>query len=564
MIKPRRYRTVYLILVLLGLVGINVLSNFFHARIDLTDEDRFTLSPGTIRVLNNIQEPIHITVYLKGKYPSGFRKLSETTADLLEEFQNDASKRLMVDFVEPETSINDTLTVADSLSSSGFIPINLTAQVKQGQQQLLVYPYAKIQFRDRQEMVVLYKGKTPLHNNRVLNEAESMLEYQFASAIARIQQVDKPLIGYAVGHGEPMDLRVYDLAEEALQPNYQLQLINLNQQQLIPSEFKALLIVKPTAPFSELEKLKIDQYIMQGGKPLFFLDRLEAEMDSLQVINRVLAYDRNLQLHDQLFRYGVRVNPNLLMDLQSDFLPFDVNGNGQFEFLPWNYFPLMESSNNHPINRNLGYVAGRFVNTIDTVSAPGIQKTILLTSSANARTLNAPALISGSENVTAPEDVNYNKKSLPTAVLLEGKFRSFFSNRLSNELADSLNSNGMVFATQCKNTTAMLVVGDGDMVLNSVARGNQPLPMGMNPYTFGTQREFPFANREFLLNTLEYLVSDQGLSDTKNKEYKLRLIDTKKAKEEKAYWQTVNLILPIGLMWLFGFVFQALRRRKFK
>jgi ABC-2 type transport system permease protein len=560
----RKYQRVYLLLVLVALMGINILGTFFHARIDLTDEERFTLSPGTITVLKNIREPIHVTVYLKGKYPSGFRKLSETTADLLEEFQLDASKRLTIEFVEPETAINDTLTIGDSLSSAGFLPINLTAQVKQGQQQLLVYPYAKIHYRDRQEMVVLYKGKTPLHNNRVLNEAESMLEYQFASAIARIQQDEKPLIGYAIGHGEPMDLRVYDLAEEALQPNYRLQLINLAEQPLIPLEFKALLMVKPTTHFRDIDKLKIDQYIMQGGKPLFFLDRLEAEMDSLQIINRVLAYDRDLQLQDQLFRYGVRVNPNLLMDLQSDFLPFDVNGNGQYEFLPWNYFPLMESSNNHPINKNMGYVAGRFVNTLDTVSAPGIQKTILLTSSSNARTLSAPALISGSENVIAPEDANYNKKALPTAVLLEGKFRSFFANRLSEELSDSLKANGMNFFSICNNNTAMLVAGDGDLVLNSITRGNQPLPMGMNPYTFGTQREFPFANKEFLLNTLEYLVNDQGLSEAKNKEYKLRLIDTKKANAEKTYWQVFNLILPIGLMWVFGFIFLAIRRRNFK
>jgi gliding-associated putative ABC transporter substrate-binding component GldG len=456
------------------------------------------------------------------------------------------------------------MSIGDSLSMVGFIPINLTAQVKQGQQQQLVFPYAKIEYQGRQEMVILYKGKTPLHNNKVLNEAESMLEYQFAKSLSSIQQTEKPLIGYAIGHGEPMDLRVYDLAEQALQPHYQLQLVNLSEQSFINPAFKALLMVKPTMSFSDYDKLKLDQYIMRGGKPLFFLDRLEAEMDSLQIINRVLAYDRNLQINDLLFRYGVRINPNLLMDLQSDFLPFDVNGNGQFEFLPWNYFPLMQSTDNHPINKNMGYVAGRFVNTLDTVSASGIRKTILLTGSNNARMLNAPALISGSENVIAPEDAQYNKSNLATAVLLEGKFRSFFSNRLSKEMADSLQINGIPFQSNCNQETSILVVGDGDVVLNSVSRGNEPLPMGMNPYTYGTQREFPFANREFLLNALEHLVNDQGLSEAKNKEYKLRLIDNKKANEQKLYWQSFNLILPITMMWLFGFIFQFIRRRNYK
>ena len=548
---------------MVALVGLNVLGTFWHTRFDLTDENRFTLSDGTIKVLKNVKEPVRVTVYLKGKYPSGFRKLSETTNDLLEEFRMYA-KDIQVEFLEPETPINDSMSIGDSLSMVGFIPINLTAQVKQGQQQQLVFPYAKIEYQGRQEMVILYKGKTPLHNNKVLNEAESMLEYQFAKSLSSIQQTEKPLIGYAIGHGEPMDLRVYDLAEQALQPHYQLQLVNLSEQSFINPAFKALLMVKPTMSFSDYDKLKLDQYIMRGGKPLFFLDRLEAEMDSLQIINRVLAYDRNLQINDLLFRYGVRINPNLLMDLQSDFLPFDVNGNGQFEFLPWNYFPLMQSTDNHPINKNMGYVAGRFVNTLDTVSASGIRKTILLTGSNNARMLNAPALISGSENVIAPEDAQYNKSNLATAVLLEGKFRSFFSNRLSKEMADSLQINGIPFQSNCNQETSILVVGDGDVVLNSVSRGNEPLPMGMNPYTYGTQREFPFANREFLLNALEHLVNDQGLSEAKNKEYKLRLIDNKKANEQKLYWQSFNLILPITMMWLFGFIFQFIRRRNYK
>ncbi len=559
----KKYRGLRVLLVMVALVVLNVLGTFWHTRFDLTDENRFTLSDGTIKVLKNIKEPVRVTVYLKGKYPSGFRKLSETTNDLLEEFRMYAND-IQVEFLEPETPINDSMSIGDSLSMVGFIPINLTAQVKQGQQQQLVYPYAKIEFQGRQEMVILYKGKTPLHNNKVLNEAESMLEYQFARALASIQQTEKPLIGYAIGHGEPMDLRVYDLAEQALQPHYKLQLVNLSEQSFINPAFKALLVVKPTMSFTDFDKLKLDQYIMRGGKPLFFLDRLEAEMDSLQIINRVLAYDRNLQINDLLFRYGVRINPNLLMDLQSDFLPFDVNGNGQFEFLPWNYFPLMQSTNNHPINKNMGYVAGRFVNTLDTVSASGIRKTILLTGSNNARILNAPALISGSENVIAPEDAQYNKTNLATAVLLEGKFRSFFSNRLSKEMSDSLQINGIPFQSNCNQETSILIVGDGDVVLNSVTRGNEPLPMGMNPYTYGTQREFPFANREFLLNALEHLVNDQGLSEAKNKEYKLRLIDNKKANEEKLYWQLFNLILPIAMMWFFGFIFQFVRRRNYK
>ncbi len=210
---------------------------------------------------------------------------------------------------------------------------------------------------------------------------------------------------------------------------------------------------------------------MHGGKLICFIDRLEAEMDSLQIKNQVVAYDRNLHLEDLFFRYGVRINPDLLMDLQCDFLPFSVNGKDQFEFLHWNYFPLFESKQNSVINKNVGLVAGRFVNSMDTVSAPGIKKTILLSSSANSRTIETPALISGAENRNSPEDAAYNKKVIPVAVLLEGKFTSLYKNRVSQATMDSLAQYGTPYLPQNINENKMIVVADGDIVLNGMFKG---------------------------------------------------------------------------------------------
>ena len=217
-------------------------------------------------------------------------------------------------------------------------------------------------------------------------------------------------------------INIYDLVENVLKKNYSLFTINIAKEPVIPDTFSLLMIVKPTIAFTEAEKLKIDQYVMRGGKVIWFIDRLEAEMDSLQVKNQVVAYDRNLNLEDLLFKYGVRINPDLIMDLQCDFLPFSVNGKDQFEFLHWNYFPLFESKQNSVINKNVGLVAGRFVNSIDTVSAPGIKKTILLSSSANSRTIETPALISGEENRNAPEDDAFKRKIFRRRYCLEGKF----------------------------------------------------------------------------------------------------------------------------------------------
>lgn len=554
----------WLLLVLVLLFVVNWAASIWHTRVDFTNEKRFTLSKATRTLLRKIDQPIVIDVFLKGDYPSGFKKLGASTEDILQEFREIAGNKLQYRFISPDDVLEGTeIKYADTLSGMGLFPINLTSQVKEGQQQQFVYPVALVNYNEQTIPVRLYQGKTPLINFQELNSAEALLEFKLADAIAKITQKEKPVVGYAIGNGEPMDFIVYDLVENTLKTDYRLSTLDLNTQPFIPGEFKMLMIVKPSQPFSDDAKLKLDQFIMNGGKVLMFMDRLNAEMDSLQQKNEVLAYDRDLQLNDQLFKYGVRINPDLLMDLQCDYLPFDVNGNGQFELLPWNYFPVLESKSNHPVNKNLGFVSGRFVNSIDTVEAEGIRKTVLLSSSANARTLAAPALISGKENVTAPEDDKYKRSNVPVAVLLEGKFKSFFSNRLLQSMQDSLQKYNNSFMPACLNENKMIIVSDGDIVLNSVVKGNQPIPMGMNPFTYGSQREFPFANKDFLQNCMDYLINENGLSEAKAKDYVVRLLDSKRVKEEKQTWQLLNIAAPIAVVILFAIIFQWVRRRKY-
>lgn len=550
--------------IIIFLIFINILATQWHSRIDFTSEKRFTLSTPTKKILKQIKQPLVIDVLLKGNYPSGFKKLASSCDDILNEYKEIAGNNLQINFVSPDEKIEGTNSIySDTMSASDCFPINLTLQVKDGQQQQYIYPFALLRYENKIIPIELYKGKTPLISNQELNSSEAMLEYQFSNAIAAALQKEKPLLGYSIGNGEPVDITAYDLAEKVLKLSYDVSLININKQPVINPDFKALLIVKPTFSFSDYEKLKIDQYIMQGGKVLFFIDRLNAELDSLKIKNQVVAYDRDLKLDDLLFKYGVRVNPNLVMDLQCDYLPFDVNGNGQFEFLPWNYFPVIESSNNHPINKNLGYVSGKFVNSIDTIESEGIQKTILLQSSVNARVIGSPAIISGNENSTLPEDEKYRSSAIPMAVLMEGKFNSFFKNRLTLTLRDSLQQYGQSFKPLCLNNNKILVVSDGDIVLNAVVKGNQPLPMGMNPFTYGSQREFPFANKDFLMNALDYMINENGLGEAKSKDYVVRLLDTKKVEEEKLTWQFINIALPILIVIVFAYIFQWYRKRKY-
>ena len=545
------------------LAGINWAASVWHSRIDLTNENRFTLSDASVKLLRKLNEPVTVEVFLKGHYPSGFRKLSASTQDVLREFKEVAGNKIQYRFISPDETLPGTsMKYGDTLAGIGLFPINLTSQVEQGQQQQFVYPFALVHYKEKSIPVTLYQGKTPLINFQELSGAEALLEYNFINAISKVTQLTKPTVAYAMGNGEPNDIRIYDLMERYLKADYDLQACNLVDDPFIPGDFKVLLVVKPTLPFTEAQKLKLDQYVMNGGKILWFIDRLNAEMDSLQLKNEVIAYDRDLQLNDLFFKYGVRQNADLVMDLQCDYLPFDVNGNGQFEFLPWNYFPVFEGNNNHPINKNLGFVVGRFVNSIDTVEAEGISKTILLSSSANSRTISTPALISGKENVNAPEDAKFNKTHIPVAVLLEGKFISLYRNRLSQAMRDSLARYDQPYLPQNVSGTKMIVVSDGDMVLNSVFKNN-PLPMGANPFTYGSQRDIPFANGNFLENCMEYLVNENNLMEAKSKEYVVRLLDSKKVKQEKTTLQIINIIVPVLTVILFALLFGWLRKRKY-
>ncbi|MGN6541543.1 MAG: gliding motility-associated ABC transporter substrate-binding protein GldG [Ginsengibacter sp.] len=551
------------LIIIVAVVLINYLASVFHQRIDLTNEKRFTISTPVKKILKNIDEKMEINIFLRGDIPAGFKKLSLSAQDLLQEFKEYSNGNIHYNVISADEKIPGTdRTYADTLSSLGVVPINLKVQLKEGEQSQYIYPAAIVNYQNKLQPVNLYSGSNTFITAPELNSAEALLEFNFANAIAKIIENKKPMVAYAVGNGEPTGPNTYDLVENVLKKNYNLFMMDLEKEPVIPDTFKLLMIVKPTLEFTDAEKLKIDQYVMHGGKLLCFIDRLNAEADSLQMKNEVIAYDRNLNLQDLFFKYGVRINPDLLMDLQCDFLPFSVNGKDQFEFLHWNYFPLFESKQNSVINKNLGLVEGKFVNTIDTVSAPGIRKTILLSSSPNSRTIETPALISGAENRNAPVDAAFNKKNLIAGVLLEGKFTSLYKNRVSRDEIDSLSFYGTPFQTANIKDNKMIIVSDGDIVLNGVYKG-QLLPMGVNSYTVGTQYEYQFANRQFVENCLEYLVNNEGLSEAKSKDYKLRLLDPKKTSQQRGFWEMLNLLLPVFLMVIFGSIYQWTRKRRY-
>jgi ABC-2 type transport system permease protein len=559
---------------LLLLVVINFLGSSFHTRFDLTKEKRYTLSPATIRLIKGLDDKITIDVFLKGDFPAGFKKLANSTDEFLGLLKDYNSSKVIYRFISPKDEMpGTTIKYGDSLVGLGATPINLTVQLKEGQQQNYVFPVALMHYKGKLQLVNLYSGSNRIISQNEINGAEALLEYDFLSALDKLKNNDKTVVAYAQGNGEPQDYRVYDL-QQVLLKDYQLFMFDLNKQPVIPDEIKAMVIVKPSLQFSEDEKLKLDQYVMRGGKLLCFIDNLFAESDSLAYKSQTIAYDRNLNLTDLFFHYGARINTDLVMDLQCESIPFVVGGNSnnpQQEFLHWNYYPLFGSTGNNAINKNIGLVGGRFVNSIDTIKANGIKKTILLASSDNSRTIATPALISLDENRNAPQDEKFNKSGIPVAVLLEGKFSSLYNNRVSQQQSDSLNKYNTPFVST-SGENKIIIVADGDMAMNEALPDYGPLPMGWNKFTYLAYQQqsddgkyfIPVSNRDFSENCLEYLVTSPEIIATRNKNIVLRLLDSKKIKEQKSNWQLINIALPILLIILLGIIYRQTRKKQYE
>lgn len=552
-------------LLILVLVAVNWLAALFHFRIDLTAEKRYTLAPATKTLLKNLKEPVDITVFLSGDMPAGFKKLANSSAEMLQEFKETGKGNIIYHFEKPAEGLNDTLKMQfiDSLQQLGLSPMNVKAQVKEGegQEERYVYPGAVISYKGRITAVDFLQGQSNVDGLNSLNNAEALLEYKLANTIQKITQDSVPLIGYLLGNGEPFSYNVWDLIERTLKKTYSFSFLPIDSVKAIPPFFNAVVITKPTQAFTDEQKLKLDQYVMQGGKVLWMIDNLYAEMDSLQRSqNEFIAFDRGLNLQDQLFKYGVRINQDLVQSLASDKIPSvvgNMGGKPQIELLPWPYFPLLSNTSNHPIAKNLDYVVSQFPNSIDTVQANGITKTILLNTASEARSLNTPAKVSWNSIQTEDDLKTFNKPNIPVAVLLEGSFASFFNNRLTTAMRDSLNSINTPFKAQ-SNPTKMIVIADGDIALNSVSQTDGPLQMGMNPYT-----KYKYANNEFIANCIEYLVGNSGILETRSKDFTLRLLDKKKLEESKTTWQVIAIAVPLLLVIIFGALYQWLRKRKY-
>ncbi|HEX6182157.1 MAG TPA: gliding motility-associated ABC transporter substrate-binding protein GldG, partial [Chitinophagaceae bacterium] len=516
MIRKANRSKLWIVYLVLALILVNYIVSQIHFRLDLTKEKRFTITQPTKELLKDLDEPVEIQVFLAGELSSGYRKLGDAAEELLSEFRSHANRNLTFSFVQPAKGLSDSAryNLYDSFRLMGIEPqpdISVSEN-EDAQSQRLVFPSAIARYKDLELPINLLSSKSGMTQESTLNYSENLLEYKFAEAIHKLTRKTVPVVAYAVGNGEPLNPTVNDLFN-TLRNNYRLGVLDLKNGYIDADSVNALLIVKPSKAFSDVEKLKIDQYVMQGGRVMWLIDKVYAEFDSLlRAQSDFVAFDKNLNLEDQLFRYGVRINTDLVQDLKCARQPLVVGNVGnqpQVQRIPFPYYPLLAAPPDQTsvITKNVGDVLSVFPSSIDTVKAAGITKTILLSTDSNSRTLSTPAVVS-LQSVKSEDDFQLFRRSfIPIAVLLEGQFTSLYRNRLTQELRDTLaRYHNKPFADAGVKPGKQIVISDADLITNVVSGTEGPLPMGVQLF-----ENYQFANREFLMNCIDYLVSDRNI-----------------------------------------------------
>jgi len=567
------------VFLLIAIIGANYLSNIFPIQFDLTKENRYTLSSSSTEVISQIQAPVTVHLYLGGDLPSNYKTISNAAIALLDQLHQINPSLIKWSLEIPNQSVSDTALyiLYDSLSKLG-LPIERIQQGTSGADkrvdQLIIpgalvevdgqKPYA-IDLRSSKKYFKPYnivKDIPEVDEEASANAAEALLEYKFIQAIYLLNRKTVPTIAYLIGNGEPVNLTVNDIGE-TLKDQYDLSVFDLSKGFPDATKIKTLLIVKPTIPFSDLDKLKIDQYVMGGGNIIWAIDKLFAEYDSLQKTDGAyVSFDRGLALDDLLFKYGIRINTNLIQDLNCAKLPLVVGTQGDgsplIKRVPWPYYPFLNGNDNHPIAQNMDRVLSLFPSSIDTIASKGVKHTILLTTDTSSRSLPSPAQVS-LNSVKGEEDmVQFNQHHFPIAVLSEGNFNSFFANRLSRVLKDSVQQNlGIAYLSKGK-PSKQIFISDADLFTNKVDKSNGPLPMGMIPF-----ESYQFANRDFFVNAIQYLNEPLGLLESRNKGIVLRLLDKTKVAENRLFWQWMLLIGPVVILSLFFYFWTQYRQRRF-
>ena len=545
------------------LVLVYVISQWVYTTVDATEERRYTLAPATKELLRSLEDRVYIKVLLTGHFPAGFKRLQDATEEMLYRFAQ-TSPEIEYNFENPnEGTIDEVNQRRDQLAKDGIIPTKLKISDAAGASSQYIYPFAIIHYGTRTIAVNLLQDDIPGADKEViLNNSIGLLEYKLADGIQKIKRNIRQVVAFSSGHGELSPLQTASF-EKDLSNAYAVNRINLDSIARIPKEIKVLIIAKPTIPFSEVHLFMLDQYIMHGGHVMFLIDPLIVSLDSINQRKNYIPPPYDLGLDPLFFKLGARVNPNLVLDLQCTRIPMVVGMQGdkvQTELFPWYYHPLISSTSDHPITKNLDRIQLEFPASIDTIqTATPIRKTILLKSSEYSRIQMTPVRLNFDILREQPDPKLFNKGPQAFAVMLEGQFQSLYTNRLNNEQLAVVEKTGQPFKAT-GDSSKVLVVTDGDIIKNLVnSSTGETAPLGYNKY----ENTSFTGNRDFLLNAIEYMLDESGVLEARSKDIKLRLINAVRAQEEGLNWQLINILGPMACILLLGVVFNYLRKRKF-
>lgn len=540
------------------LLVLNVVGNYFFKRFDLTEDKRFTLSQTSLNILKQVKEPLYVDVFLQGNFPGELKKLQNETRNLLEEFKS-YNTEIIFQFVNPLENEDEPDKIMQSFVERGLTPLNVTVNDKGQQTQEVVFPWAIVTYKDKSTKIPLLKNMMGASTAEKVVNSVQYLEYAFANGFNTITKDKERKVAVLKGNGELDDLQIADFVRN-VRDNYYIGTFTLDSVAKNPiktleylKKYDLVIIAKPTEKFSDEEKQVLDQYTINGGKSIWLIDQVNMEMDSLMETGTSLAFPRDLNLNDLFFKYGIRINPTLIKDLQATPISLATGSQGsatQYSQFPWLFSPLVFPNTNNPIVSNLDGIKFEFANPIEVLKND-ISKTVLLQTTQYSKEIGTPFEVNINMVGERPEPKDFIKPgNFPVAVLLEGNFHSVFQNRV-------LAFNDKTFQPIGKKSK-MIVISDGNVIKNQLDKNYQPLELGYDKWTNNL-----YANKEFLMNCVNYLLDDNGLINIRSKQVNLPLLDKIKVTENYLYSQLLTIGVPILILVLFGFGFAFLRKRRY-
>jgi ABC-2 type transport system permease protein len=559
MTNTRKKSFIQLLSAVFVIALVNYISAFVFERFDLTSEKRYSLSDASIKLARGLDDVVYIRVYLSGDLPAGFKRLKDETKEMLDEFRAFSKGNIEYQFIDPSESPDKKTREQfyESLAKQGLQYTNLEYMEGDKKMEKIIFPGAVFSHKLKEMPLQLLKSRIGASSEEMLNNSIQQLEYEISATIRKLSAASKAKIAFIEGHGELDELEVADISK-SLSEYYITSRIKIDGKLSSLNGIDAIIIAKPDSSFAEKDKFIIDQFVMHGGRVLWLIDAVDVSMDSLQANNTTMGLPLLVNLEDMLFKYGARVNSNLVMDLRAMPIPIVtgyIGNQPKQELFPWYYFPLIIPDANHAIVNNLEGIKTEFVSSVDTVGGKGIKKTILLTSSNYTKLSSAPNRVSLNILREPPDEKQYALKQIPVAVLLEGNFESVFKNRVPPQIKETPEFKYLEEGRASK----MIIAGDGDIIKNRVNRDRQQYyALEYDRYTKRT-----YGNKDFILNAINYLCDDSGLIEARSKVFKIRLLDVQKTMKEKMFWQLINTILPVIFIVFVGLVINFFRKRKF-